>query len=300
METTVRQFLLAILILISSSTNALTVEDEIYALQVAREYQIDLMTVTGVNAKEISTLERISHNLYQRIDFLKARVEAGETRYLLVNKSEFYMEVIDNGQIVVREKVIIGEPGRATPEFSDIIKYIVINPYWNVPYNLARKDVIPKINRIRNKFGIDQMYTSIDEGGYRFFNSDMEINPHDIDFSQYTLRSKLPFKVRQDPGSHNSLGLIKFVFPNKYNVYIHDTPRKGLFDRDERRFSSGCVRLQNPINLAAYLLNSGTSDILDMINNPDNSAKWIKIPEPLPIHIVDWTITVTDHGVILD
>lgn len=294
-----RQLLLAALLLISVSASALTVEEEITALQIAKEYQLDVMTVTGINAEEIGTLERISQNIHKRTAFLKARQEAGETRYLLVNKSEFYMEVVDNGQVVVREKVIIGKPTRPTPEFSDTIKYIVINPYWNVPANLARKDVVPKINRIRNKYGIEQMYTSIVEYGYRFFKGDVELDPHTIDFSQYERGDRLPFKIRQDPGNRNSLGLIKFVFPNKYRVYIHDTPTRGLFDREERRYSSGCVRLENPANLASYLMGKPRRDILDMIENPEYVAKWLKIPEPLPIHIVDWNITVTSDGVLL-
>ena len=294
-----RQLLLAALLLFSVSASALTVEEEITALIIAKDYQLDVIALTGSSAKDVGTLERISQNLYQRIAFLKDRQEAGETRYLLVNKSEFYMEVIDDGKVVVREKVIIGKPRRPTPEFSNTIKYIVINPYWNVPANLARKDVVPKINRIRNKYGIDQMYASIEKYGYRFFFGEVELDPHTIDFSQYEWGDHLPFTIRQDPGDHNSLGLIKFVFPNQYNVYLHDTPTRGLFDREERRYSSGCVRLQNPANLAAYLMNKPRRDILDMIDNPEYHAKWLKIPAPLPIHIVDWSITVTSDGVIL-
>jgi len=295
----VRKLLLAALLLFSVSASALTVEEEIDALIIAKDYQLDVIALTGTSTEDVGTLERISQNIYQRADFLKARQEAGETRYLLVNKSEFYMEVIDDGKVVVREKVIIGRPGRPTPEFSNTIKYIVINPYWHVPANLARKDVVPKINRIRNKYGIDQMYTSIEKYGYRFFFGEVELDPHTIDFAQYEWGDQLPFKIRQDPGVHNSLGLIKFVFPNQYNVYLHDTPTRGLFDREERRYSSGCVRLQNPANLAAYLMETPRGDILDMIDNPDYRAKWLRITEPLPIHIVDWSITVTTEGVIL-
>ncbi len=295
-----RKLLPILLLFFTISTNAMTVDKEIAALMIARDYQLDVISITGNSSTEAGLLEQISQNIRKRTAFLKAREEDGETRYLLVNKSEYYLEVIEHDAVVLRDKIIIGKPGRATPEFSNTIKYIVVNPYWNVPANLARKDVIPKLNRIRDKFGIERMYTSIDEGGYRFFSGDTELNPNSIDFSQYDRSSEIPFRIRQDPGDQNSLGLIKFVFPNQYNVYIHDTPHRGLFDREYRRYSSGCIRLQNPANLAAYLLGEPKRDILNMIDNPENRAKWLKIPDPLPIHIVDWNITVTEDGVILD
>ncbi len=240
-------------------------------------------------------------NLRQRNSFIDARVADNETRYLLVNKSEYYLRVFDGGVEEVRENVVVGQPGRQTPEFSDVLKYIVVNPYWNVPPGLARKNIVPKLNRIRNAYDIERMYKSITDGGYRFFSfsGHEELDPHDIDFSSFTRSSRIPFMIRQEPGVHNSLGSIKFIFPNKYNVYIHDTPHKELFNRKRRNFSSGCVRMQNPIKLAAYLLDVTNSDIMDIINTNGNDDRWIKVPNPLPIHIVDWDIVVTEHGVIL-
>ena len=294
-----RKLLLAALLFIATGANALTVEKEIEQLEYALEFQYTVLVETGSSAEDIATMERIYQNIHERRSFLEARSAAGETRYLVVNKGEYNMKVIEDGQLVIQEKVIVGKPARPTPEFSDNIKYIVINPYWNVPKNLARKDVVPKFNRIRKKHGIDEMYTAIEEGGYRFFVDEVELDPLTIDFTQYNRRSKLPFKIRQDPGSHNSLGVIKFMFPNRYNVYIHDTPTRGLFDREERNYSSGCVRLRNPANLAAYLMNTTTPDILDMIDNTEYRDKWLRIPEPLPIHIVNWSITVTEDGIKL-
>lgn len=294
-----RKLLIAALLFITTGANALTVEEEINKLEYAQEFQRVIVSEMGYTNEDVALLERISQNLYARKRFLEARSAAGETRYLVVNKGEYNMKVIDNGELVLKERVIIGKPTRPTPEFSDNIKYIVINPYWNVPRNLAKKDVVPKFNRIREKFGIEQMYTSIEEGGYRFFDGDVELDPHTIDFSQYDRYSDLPFKIRQDPGEHNSLGVIKFMFPNQYNVYIHDTPTRGLFDREKRNYSSGCVRLRNPANLAAYLMNTTTPDILNMIENEEYRDKWLRIPEPLPIHIVNWSITVTEDGIIL-
>jgi len=295
-----KHLLLCILLLVSTTVGALTIEEEIDALVVARDFHIDIISNIGYSVEDHHILIRIYRGIENRRDFIKQRATSGESRYLLVNKSEYYLRVFDSGAEVLREKVVVGQNRRPTPELSDTIKYIVLNPYWNVPPGLARKDIVPKFNRVHNKFGTYRMYQSIKDGGYRFFSFDgEEINPSDIDFSQFDRSSRIPFRIRQEPSDHNSLGIIKFIFPNKYNVYIHDTPHKELFGRVKRNFSSGCVRLQNPTKLAAYLMNTSNNSILRMIENGNRTEKWIKLDNPLPLYIVDWDIIVSDDGVIL-
>ena len=169
-------------------------------------------------------------------------------RYILINVADFRVSVVEGGREVLSMPAIVGRDYRRTPEFSGKLSYLEINPAWTVPPKLAREDILPKIRK-------DPGYLT--EKGIRVFRSwsagAPEIDPDEIDWSKVKGET-MSFKFRQDPGPENALGFIKFIFPNKFDVYLHDTPERGLFSRAARNLSSGCIRIERPVDLAEYVL----------------------------------------------
>jgi L,D-transpeptidase YcbB len=194
-------------------------------------------------------------------------------RYIMVNIGGFHLDVVDGGQTVLAMKIVGGKPTTRTPMFTGRMIQIVLNPYWNVPASIARKEVLPKIAR---------------EPGYQA-SEGFEI-----------LHTKSGVEVRQRPGPKNALGKIKFLFPNRFNVYLHDTPARSLFSRTVRGFSHGCMRIEKPLELAEYLLKDSPLWTPEKITETIDSGKetWINIPKPLPVHIVYWTAWVDDAGTL--
>ena len=141
---------------------------------------------------------------------------------------------------------MVGKPYSRTPVFSEKMKYIVINPYWNVPSSIANKEYLPKLKK-------DPGY--LKRQNIRIFSgagdNAAEVNPYNVNWSSM---NRMPYSLRQDSGPKNALGRVKFMFPNRFNVYLHDTPQKSLFEKDLRIFSHGCMRVQDPLDLAAVLL----------------------------------------------
>jgi len=268
--------------------------------------------VLNVPAKE--RLERINHNL-TRPSILP---EEMPDFYVLVNVPAFKLYVIENDRVVDQMKVIAGKVKRQTPEFADMIKFVVFNPYWHVPTKLAHKDKIPDQVKNPNYFqsvGI-RVFETID-------GNDIEIDPTTVDWTQYSWDGKrMPYKLRQDPGPKNFLGEIKFIFPNPFGVYLHDTPSKHLFAFAKRTYSSGCVRIENPPGFAETLLSrSLNKDFNDAYPwktdakmspvtaskwNPDTiqemidsgERKWVRLPQEVPVYIVYYTTWVDDNDVI--
>ena len=187
-------------------------------------------------------------------------------------------------------KVIVGKQKRKTPLFSEMMTYLVVNPYWNVPTKLAVKDLIPKElkqagylkkHHIRALSGWDQNASELDLSS--------------IDLSAYQNSRYLPFRFRQDPGNGNSLGRIKFMFPNAFSVYMHDTPSRSLFNRTVRTFSSGCVRLEKPLTLARFLMGEkGMQRINNVLRSGDNRR--IALPEPVAVHLIYQTAWMDEQG----
>jgi murein L,D-transpeptidase YcbB/YkuD len=191
-------------------------------------------------------------------------------------------------------KVVVGRKYRRTPVFSEVMKYIVINPYWHVPTSIAVKDLLPQIKADENylrdmKF---KVYAGRD-------NSGPEIDPADIDWLSVP-GNDFPFRLRQEAGPMNALGRIKFVFPNDFAVYLHDTPSKELFNRTRRGFSSGCIRLEKPVDLAVYLLR-GQSDwtqerILAAVESGNRTV--IPLKDTVGVHLLYWTAWVSASGTL--
>lgn len=211
--------------------------------------------------------------------------------FIWVNVAGFELRVIERGEETLRMKVITGKTTRQTPEFAHEIQHVVFNPYWNVPPIIVHRDILPVAMK-------DPTY--FDRKGFRVFKSwdvKNELNYTDVNWSKFSWReNKVPYVIRQDPGEDNFLGKIKFLFPNRYGVYLHDTPAKSLFDAHQRTFSSGCVRVHDPIALAAHLLDKTALEMQEMVDSGEH--KWVALDKKVPIFITYQTVWVEDDGTV--
>jgi murein L,D-transpeptidase YcbB/YkuD len=211
-------------------------------------------------------------------------------RYILVNVASFNLDIVEKETPILSMRVVAGKSYRKTPVFSDMITYLVINPFWGVPDTIAKKDILPKAKKDA-KFLIDRKFKVFQGWGA----NTKEIDPGIIDWSTVTA-TNLSYRFQQDPGPQNALGRIKFMFPNKFDVYLHDTPSKELFAKARRDFSSGCIRIEKPIEMAEYLLRNHPDwppeKIRSTLSGNDVTTQTIKLPEPVNIHLLYWTVWV--------
>jgi murein L,D-transpeptidase YcbB/YkuD len=213
-------------------------------------------------------------------------------RHILVNIPDYKMSVVENSEIRMAMRIIVGKDYTATPVFSGSIKYMEVNPYWNIPQSIAIEEILPKIRK-------DPGY--LENQKIRVFENwrenAPEIDPVTVDWNEVEGRG-FSFKLRQDPGPLNPLGRVKFIFPNKFAVYLHDTPVQGLFQNPTRGFSHGCIRVEKPLNLAATLLRDDIRHSREKILEAIESGVRETIPlrEPMPVHILYWTAWVDDGG----
>jgi len=222
-------------------------------------------TLDALNTPATYRLAQIAANL-ERYRWMPRSLG---TKYVLVNVPQFHLAAFDNGQKALEMKVIVGKDyeDKATPVFSDSMEFVVFRPFWNVTPDIAAKEIFPKEQ---------------ESPGYLAAN-DMEVyNDHGRQ------------AVRQRPGPKNSLGLVKFMFPNDFNIYLHDTPQGELFKKDIRAFSHGCIRVEKPAELAQWVLGwDGARVDQAMHSGPDN--KQVKLPAKMPVYIVYFT-TYVDNG----
>ena len=217
-----------------------------------------------------------------------------ERSYINVNIADFRLDVIELERSTLNMKVVVGSNYRRTPVFSGTMNYMVINPYWNIPTKLVKKDIYPQVRK-------DRRY--LEKRNIRVFenwNEDApEVDPEHIDWSRLE-RGTFYYKLRQDSSPMNPLGRIKFMFPNKFAVYLHDTPHKELFNMSNRGFSAGCIRIENPIGLATYLLQDHSEwtheRIEDIIGSGERHV--VHLPRELPVHVLYWTAWVDHDGMI--
>jgi L,D-transpeptidase YcbB len=219
--------------------------------------------------------------------------ELGE-RYILVNIANFALDIVEHGQSVLAMKVVVGKPARRTPFFGADMTHLVLSPHWYVPATIAIQDKLPLIRRdpgyvARQKF---KVFRTAEDGVAR-------IDPRSVDWSSVSARN-FPYTLRQDPGPRNALGGVKFMLPNPYHVYLHDTPSRELFAKTERAFSSGCIRLEKPIELAEYLLRDdprwSRQKILATIEK--GSEQIVHLPTSIPVYLLYWTAWAGDDGVV--
>lgn len=208
--------------------------------------------------------------------------------YILVNVADQELKVVKDGKTVHTAKVVVGKPYTRTPVFSEKMKYVVLNPYWNVPPNIANNEYLPKLRRNPGVLRRENI---------RVFNaSGREVDPYSVNWSAV---GRMPFQLRQDSGGKNALGKVKFMFPNRFNVYLHDTPSKSLFNKDLRVFSHGCMRVQNPLDLAALLLaDQGWSRERIDATIAQGGERIVNLKTQIPVHVTYLTAWVNKDGAV--
>ena len=242
---------------------------------------VDQATLSALNTPIEKYIEQIEINM-ERWRWLPQELGA---RYILVNIANFELDVVENGTQILTMNTIVGRTYRRTPVFSGLMTYLVFNPYWHVPPGIAVNDILPAVKKDVNYLAAKKIKV------FQGWGEDTQtIDPGTIDWNSISAKD-LPFRFRQEPGTDNALGNVKFMFPNKFDVYLHDTPAKELFLQRERGFSSGCIRIQKPIELAEYLLKNESGWTRDKINTTINkrTEQTVRLPEPIPVHILYWT-----------
>jgi murein L,D-transpeptidase YcbB/YkuD len=212
-------------------------------------------------------------------------------RHILVNIPGFEMQVIEHGQPVLRSKVVVGREDRPTPVFTGSMNHLVISPYWYVPRTIAIKDKLPILRR--NPYALQRQHI-------RVFNSaGREVNPGRINWYNVGKRN-FNYRLRQDPGPNNALGTIKFMFPNQHSVYLHDTSAPELFEEAERAYSSGCIRIAKPMELAEYLLRDDPQWNRETISSAirQGRQRTVMLDEEIPVHLLYWTVWQDDEGLL--
>ncbi len=210
-------------------------------------------------------------------------------RHILVNIPDFTAKIVDNGKVTFQTRSVVGanKEDRPTPEFSDVMEFMVINPSWYVPRSIVTKEYLPALKRNRNAV----RHIEITDSKGR------KVNRSNVNFAQYTEKT-FPFAMRQPPSKGNALGLVKFMFPNVHNIYLHDTPAKNLFGREVRAYSHGCVRLADPFDFAYALLAKQESNPEAFFQAKLATGKEARVDlkSPVPVHIIYRTAVTTPKG----
>ena len=213
------------------------------------------------------------------------------SRYLMVNIPGFQMEVVENGRVIRTMRTIVGRKRRPTPVLASRITYLEINPYWHVPHKIAREDLLPQIKAdpdflVREHFRVFEGWAP----------DARELNPASIDWASLSA-ANFRYRLRQEPAGRNALGRVKFMFPNEMSVYLHDTPSKSLFRKSSRSFSSGCVRVEEPLVLVSLLLERQDWDQERLARAlATNQRQVVVLDKPVPVYLVYLTAWVTPDG----
>jgi murein L,D-transpeptidase YcbB/YkuD len=255
-----------------------TVAEAVRRFQAAHGLQEDGVAGEGTVAEaSVSAADRLRSVL---VALERERWNAGPrgARHVWVNLTDFSATIVDDDVTTFRCRSVIGDPdeARQTPEFSDLMQFFVVNPSWFVPRSIIVGEYLPQLQRNRNAVGHILVTDS----------SGREVSRGSVNFGAYSARN-FPFSMRQPPGPRNALGVVKFMFPNPWNIYLHDTPAKDLFDRETRAFSHGCIRLHKPQEFAHHLLARQTRDPVGAFQEKLDSGNEtrVNLEEPIPVHL---------------
>jgi len=214
--------------------------------------------------------------------------DLGKT-HVLVNLPAFQVRMFDEGKIIFKSRVIVGKRSHQTPEFSNRIRVVAFNPYWNVPRSIAIEEMLPQL--LVNPDALSENFEVFGRRG-RIGNS------YDVDWEE-AADNGFPISIRQKPGSGNALGNVKFLFPNRHNVYLHDTPTRSLFSRTVRMFSHGCVRVQKPREFAKIIMSREgwrASSVIKALNAGKN--RHVKLEHEIPVHLTYRTAWFDENNVL--
>ena len=218
------------------------------------------------------------------------------THYALINIPEYKVRLIENNQTTMKFNVIVGKPNMQTPVFSEQMRYVEINPQWNVPDSIMRKSYIPKI--MKNPGWVAAKGMELHKESYDLRSP--KVNPASVDWSKYPKDKKgyIPYKLIQIPSKKNGLGRVKFIFPNKHAVYMHDTQSKSLFGRKRRCFSHGCIRLSKPTALLKHVTEKYSNTDMQTVKKWYDSlkTKHLMLTKPLQVHTAYFTAYVDESG----
>ncbi len=246
-------------------------------------------TLTALNVPATERLQSVLVAL-ERERWLAAAGERG-ARHIIVNLADFSARVLDDGAQTFYTRAVVGmnRTGRRSPEFSDQMEHMVLNPTWHVPRSIAVKEYLPKLRNNPKALGHLRMVNSRGQ----------VVSRQSINFAAYGARS-FPYAMKQPPSSRNALGLVKFMFPNEYNIYLHDTPHKDLFAREIRAYSHGCIRLSDPFGLAYHLLARQEADPQAFFHATLDTGRETRVDlaQPVPVHIIYRTAVSNARGEI--
>lgn len=242
------------------------------------------------------TIEALNVPVSERIRQLRINLDRGRVllqdlpdEFVVVNVAGFSLYFLRGQDIVWTTRVQVGKPYRQTPIFRSEINYLVFNPTWTVPPGIIKNDILPAARQDAGVFARKKLKV-LDPSG-------REIDPHTIDWSKYK-SGNIPYTLRQDPGADNALGRVKLMFPNPYLVYLHDTPSQSLFERSDRAFSSGCVRVMDALRLAELVLDDESRWNPETIGAviAGGQLQNVTLKRKVPVLLVYWTAWVDSNG----
>jgi L,D-transpeptidase YcbB len=245
---------------------------------------VDSRTYAALNVSAPERLQQLQTNLARVKSLL--RINKAQ-RYVLVNVPAFTLQAVDRGALKLTSNVVVGKPARATPAVSAQIVEVNFYPTWTVPETIAQQDLIPKLRKDPSYF-TEEHFSVVAKSG--------SLNPTNIDWNAPEV---VNYRFVQDPGTFNALGVVRINMPNKYSVYMHDTPLKQLFSQSQRAFSSGCVRVQQVLDLVAWLLApQGWSSEKVQAAAEDGKNLNVTLANSVPVHFVYLTAFVSDNGMV--
>ncbi len=213
--------------------------------------------------------------------------------YILVNIAGYGLEVVENESQVLAMKIVVGTAFQKTPVFSGKMTYIEMNPYWNVPHSIATEETLEKIRKDPNFFAKENMKV------FKAGPNGETVNPASVDWSSLS-ENNFPYRLRQEPGPRNPLGRIKFMFPNKHSVYLHDTSDPQLFRKERRGFSHGCIRIEKPMEMAEFVMRGSKEwsreKIAAVLKTKETTVA--NLPKPIPVHILYFTAWGNGDGTV--
>jgi murein L,D-transpeptidase YcbB/YkuD len=316
---------------LDSSTPEGDLFDETLDQAVRKYQQRNGLYVDGVVGK--STIEALNVPVEERISQIELTMERWRllpqylgNRYILVNIANFHLYGIENNNDTINMRIVVGKPQWNTPMFSEEMTHLIINPYWNIPPSIFRDDIAPKIKqdpeylakrsidalglKAPEKIVVEETEVVEVEDNLESTEVTDENNAEEKELSQAEIQNKQAqkeyaskvlsgkYRLRQNPGPGNPLGRIKFLFPNKHSVYLHDTPNRGFFKRAQRNFSHGCIRVEKPLELAEFVLSSNPNWTQSAIQSSINrgKTKTVYLDQTIPVYVLYFTAWVDNEG----
>ncbi|CAM3572878.1 L,D-transpeptidase family protein [Flavobacterium psychrophilum] len=246
--------------------------------------KLDFKTIAEMNKTVDFRIKQMLVNM-ERLRWVPVEIE---NDYLLVNIPEYKLHVFENKKLLWETNVVVGKEAKQTSIFKGNISRIILNPYWNIPNSIINHEILPKLKRNSNYLSKNNMEVVTNQGKV--------IDPETINWHKYS--KNVPFIIRQKPGVTNALGKMKFLFPNSFSIYLHDTPSKELFSQNKRDFSHGCIRVENPMKLAMYLLRNDKTWNQEKVGAilKTTTETGISVKPNLPVYITYFTAWVDVNG----